>query len=90
MIASTLCSVLCRTELPNWRGKDGNFEVNEKVPSYEPTASDVVSPEKLIVQTSWTGATKACIKMLGEATSSLLKPQKRVANSVFEVSLESG
>lgn len=70
--------------------KDGDLKVDESVSSYEPASSDVVALDSSIPQTSWEGARKLSIEMLGEELSSFLKPLKRVVESGFEFLLKSG
>lgn len=68
--------------------KHGDHEVDERASLQGLESSNVVPLEDFIPQTSWRVVQKACIKMLGEVVSSLLKPLKRAAESGFKVSLE--
>lgn len=70
--------------------EDGDLEIDEHVSLYELTSSDVVALENFVPQTFWRGVRKEYITLLGETISSPFKPLKQVAESGFEVPVESG
>lgn len=69
--------------------EDGDLEVEERISLYAPLMSGVVPMKESVSETSWRGAQKERIAMLGKALSSRLKPLQRNDESGFEVSLRS-
>lgn len=65
----------------------GYLEVNESATLLRPAPLDLVPLKKFILQMSWTGAQLKCTTMLGSAMPPRLKPIKRFAESVYEVSV---
>lgn len=66
---------------------NGNVNIDEVVSIYELTLSDKRPMQNFIRQTTWTGAWKEGVTMLGEAMSSLSKPLNLVAERGFEDSV---
>lgn len=60
------------------------IQISDSVRLYGPTSSAVVLLKDVVPQTSWKGAGKDRITLLGEATPSFVKPPKRDAESKFE------
>lgn len=68
----------------------GDPKADESVSFYESTSADVVALGEATLQTSWIGAQKESITMLGDAVSSFWRLLRRVTKTLFETLVKSG